>query len=172
MPLNPRLTQCRRYHPALTARHYLYWLHYAYSRDQDWLRTTGYPMIKGTAEFYRNFPNLYKTADGKYHIRCVNNPENKWVGSDAPEELSAMHEMLPIAIRASEILDLDADLRPRWKGVLDDLTPIPASALEHGEYYDLCNVGTEDKALFQRVKADYHERNPNVNEKTPVRVLS
>jgi hypothetical protein len=101
---------------------YLYWLHYAYSLDQDWLRTTGYPMIKGTAEFYRNFPNLYKAADGKYHIRCVNNLESKWGGSDAPEELSAMHEMLPIAIRASEILVLDADLRPRWKGVLDGLT--------------------------------------------------
>jgi hypothetical protein len=33
-------------------------------------------------------------------------------------------------------------------------------------------VGTEDKALFERVKAAYHERNPNVNERTPVRVLS
>ena len=151
---------------------YLYWLHYAYSLDQDWLRTTGYPMIKGTAEFYRNFPNLYKAADGKYHIRCVNNLESKWGGSDAPEELSAMYEMLPIAFRASEILGVDAETRPLWKGVLEDLTPIPASALEPGEYYDLCNVGTEDKALFERVMAAYHERNPNVNERTPVRVLS
>ena len=100
------------------------------------------------------------------------NLESKWGGSDAPEELSAMYEMLPIAIRASEILGVDAELRPLWKGVFDDLTPIPASALEPGEYYDLCNVGTEDKALFERVMAAYHERIPNVNERTPVRVLS
>lgn len=151
---------------------YLYWLHYAYSLDQDWLRTNGYPMIKGTAEFYRNFPNLYKAADGKYHIRYVNNLESKWGGTDAPEELSAMYEMLPIAIRASEILGVDAELRPLWKEIVDNLTPIPASALEPGEYYDLCNVGTEDKVLFEKVKAAYHRQNPSVNEKTAVRVLS
>jgi hypothetical protein len=151
---------------------YLYWLHYAYYLDQDWLRTNGYPMIKGTAEFYRNFPNLYRSADGKYHIRFVNNLESKWGGADAPEELSAMYEMLPIAIRASEVLGVDAELRPLWKGILDNLTPIPDSALEPGEYYDLCNVGTEDKTLFERVAAAYHRQNPNVNEKTTVRVLS
>jgi len=82
---------------------YLYWLHYAYYLDIDWLKTTGYPMIKGTAEFYRNFPNLYKASDGKYHIRYINNLESKWGGSDTPEELTAMYAMLPIAIRASEI---------------------------------------------------------------------
>ncbi len=151
---------------------YLYWLHYAYSLDTNWLSTTGYPMIKGTAEFYRNFPNLYKAADGKYHIRYVNNLESAWGGSDAPEELSAMYEMLPVAIRASEILGVDADLRPLWKEILDNLTPIPASALEPGEYYDLCNVGIEDKALFEKVMAVYNKQNPSVNEKTSVRVLS
>jgi hypothetical protein len=83
-----------------------------------------------------------------------------------------MYEMLPIAIRTSEILGVDAELRPLWKEILDNLTPIPASALEPGEYYDLCNVGTEDTALFERVTAAYHHQNPSVNEKTSVRVLS
>jgi hypothetical protein len=151
---------------------YLYWLHYAYSLDRDWLRTNGYAMIKGTAEFYRNFPNLYKAADGKYHIRYVNNLESKWGGSDAPEELSAMYEMLPIAMHASEILAVDAELRPLWKEILDNLTSIPASALEPGEYYDLCNVGTEDKALFERVLTAYRHQLPSVNERTTVHVLS
>ena len=105
---------------------YLYWLNYAYYLDQEWLRTTGYPMIKGTAELYRNFPNLYKAPDGKYHIRHVNNLESRWGEADAPEELLAMYEMLPLAIRASEILGVDADLRPLWKEVRDNLTPIPA----------------------------------------------
>jgi hypothetical protein len=151
---------------------YLYWLRYAYSLDQDWLRTNGYPMIKGTAEFYRNFPNLYRAADGQYHIRCVNNLESKWGGSDAPEELSAMNEMLPVAIRASEILGVDAELRPLWKEILDNLAPIPDFAPEPGEYYDLCSVGTEDKALFDRVMSAYRRQNPSVNEKTAVHVLS
>jgi hypothetical protein len=125
---------------------YVYWLHYAYSLDEDWLRTNGYPVIKGAAEFYRNFPNLYLARDGKYHIRYVNNHESNWGTSDTPEELTAMHEIFPLAIRASEILGLDAKLRPRWKNVLDNLTPIPP-ALEPAEYYDQCNIGTENLAL-------------------------
>ena len=30
---------------------YLYWLHYAYSLDEAWLRTNAYPVIKGRPSF-------------------------------------------------------------------------------------------------------------------------
>ena len=134
---------------------YVYWLHYAYHLDQEWLRTTGYPIIKGTAEFYRNFPNLYKSDDGKYHIRHVNNLEERpWGRSDTPEELLAMRIIFPIAIRASEILDLDADLRPKWKEVADNLLPVPPSP-QPGEYYDLCTPVTDDTSLLNSLKASY-----------------
>ena len=134
---------------------YLYWLHYAYYLDQEWLRTTGYPLIKGTAEFYRNFPNLYKGEDGKYHIRHVNNLEEKpWGRSDTPEELLAMRVMFPIAIRASEILNVDAELRPKWKEISDNLLPVPPSP-QAGEYYDICTPVTDDTALLNSLRASY-----------------
>ena len=153
---------------------YLYWLRYAYYLDKEWLKTTAYPMIKGTAEFYRNFPNLYKGKDGKYHIRYVNNLEDrdKWGGEDTAEELSAMYAMLPIAIRASEILGVDAELRPRWKEILDHLAPLPSAQIP-AEYYDLCTIASEDKELFNRVLGEYKRRNPNgANDKTNVSLLS
>lgn len=153
---------------------YIYWLRYAYYLDKEWLKKTAYPMIKGTAEFYRNFPNLYKGKDGKYHIRYVNNLEDydKWGGEDTPEELSAMYAMFPIAIRASEILGVDAELRPLWKEILDNLTPISNSQIP-AEFYELCTVGTENKDLFKKVLDDYNKRNPNgANEKTSVSLLS
>ncbi|HEY3856153.1 MAG TPA: glycoside hydrolase [Verrucomicrobiae bacterium] len=137
---------------------YLYWLHYAYYLDQGWLRATAYPMLKGAAEFYRNFPNLYKADDGKYHIRHVNNLEEKpWGRSDTPEELLAMRVIFPIAIRASEILGVDADLRPKWKEVADNLLPVPP-APQAGEYYDLCTPVTDDTALLNSLKASYTGR--------------
>ena len=133
----------------------LYWLHYAYWPDQEWLRTTGYPVIRGTAEFYRNFPNLYKADDGKYHIRYVNNLEEPpWGSADTPEELLAMRVMLPIAIRASEILNVDAGLRPKWKEIADNLLPVPP-APQPGEYYDICTPVSDDTALFNSLKASY-----------------
>ena len=151
---------------------YLYWLRYAYYLDKEWLETTAYPMIKGTVEFYRNFPNLYKGSDGKYHIRYVNNLESDWAAEDTPEELLAMYAMIPIAIRASEILGIDAEFRPLWKEILENLTPIP-SAMEPAAYYDFCNIGCENKALFESVLDAYNRRYPNgVNEKTSVGILS
>jgi hypothetical protein len=151
---------------------YLYWLRYAYYLDEEWLKTTAYPMIKGTVEFYRNFPNFYKSQDGKYHIRYINNLESDWGGADSPEELTAIHEMLPIAIRASEILGVDAGLRPVWKEILDNLTPIPSSIVP-ASYYDLCSIGTENKELFNSVLNAYNNIFKNgVNDKTKVDVLS
>jgi hypothetical protein len=153
---------------------YLYWLRYAYYLDKEWLKNIGYPMIKGTAEFYSNFPNLYKGKDGKYHIRYINNLEDydKWGGEDTAEELSAMYAMLPIAIRASEILGVDADRRPVWKEILNNLAPVPNAQIP-AEYYDLCTIGTDNKELFNKVMADYKRRNPNgANEKTGVSLLS
>jgi hypothetical protein len=139
---------------------YVFWLHYAYTADEAWLRTNGYPVIKGAAELYRNFPNLYKAADGKYHIRYVNNHETDWGTSDTPEELTAMHEIFPLAIRASEILGVDAELRPHWKKVLDNLAPIPP-AMEPAEYYDQCNIGTENLPLRTNVLLAFNRHNTN-----------
>lgn len=151
---------------------YLYWLRYAYYLDREWLKTTAYPMIRGTAEFYRNFPNLYKGPDGKYHIRYVNNLESDWAEEDTPEELLAMYTMMPIAIRASEILGVDKELRPLWKEILENLTPIPP-AMEPGAYYNYCNIGCENQSLFRSVLDVYNKRYPDgVNAQTSVGILS
>lgn len=106
---------------------YLYWLRYEYTMDIDWLRDRAYPMLKGVAEFYRNFPNVRKGADGKYHIHNVNNHEPITGAQDTMEELAAMHGILPIVIRASEILGVDAEMRPVWQEFLDNLAPIPTN---------------------------------------------
>ena len=104
---------------------YLYWQKYEYTLDERWLRERAYPMLKGVAEFYRNYPNVKKAADGKYHIYNVNNQESIWGGQDTHEEVAAMHGILPLAIRASQILNVDADMRPIWQELLDNLRPLP-----------------------------------------------
>lgn len=106
---------------------YLYWLRYEYSQDQAWLRDRAYRILKGVTEMYRNFPNLKKEADGKYHIHNVNNHEPVLAAQDTNEELSAMHGIVPITIRAAEILGVDADMRPVWQEFLDNLAPLTSN---------------------------------------------
>jgi alpha-L-fucosidase 2 len=97
-----------------------FWQRYEFSGDKEWLRAEAYPMIKGVAEFYANFPNLKKESDGKYHIYHVNNIESDWDSQDTPSELRAMSTVFPLAIRASQILGVDEDLRPKWRDIADN----------------------------------------------------
>jgi hypothetical protein len=105
----------------------LFWQRYQYTMDEAWLRDRAYPMIKGMAEFYRHFPNFRKEADGKYHIRNINNGEStaEWGSADSPYETYCMNLIFPLAIRASEILGKDADLRTAWKEIAANLVQLP-----------------------------------------------
>ncbi len=106
---------------------YLYWQKYEYTLDQDWLRDRAYPMLKGAAELYRNFPNVKKEADGLYHIHNVNSNESVLGAQDTDEDLASMRGVFPALLRASEILGLDAAMRPVWKEFLDHLPPLPTT---------------------------------------------
>src|SRR5262249_49893513 len=91
------------------------------------LRKRAYPMLKGAAEFYRHFPNLWKEDDGRYHIHHVNSNETVWGARDTDEDLSAMNGVFAAASRAAEILGEDAELRARWREVREHLAPLPTS---------------------------------------------
>jgi hypothetical protein len=106
---------------------YLFWRRYEYALDQEWLRSRAYPMLKGAAEFYRHYPNLKKGADGKYHLHNVNSNESVLGARDTDEDLSALRGLLPAAIRAAEILNVDAELRAAWRELLGNLAPLPTS---------------------------------------------
>jgi hypothetical protein len=111
------------------------WERYAYAGDERWFRQHGYPFIREAAEFYRTFPNLQKDADGVYHINHTNNGESAWNSRDAPYEVSCMHMIFPLAIRASEALGVDAPLRPKWQEIKNHLVAPPARAR--------CGTGSE-----------------------------
>lgn len=106
---------------------YQYWQQYEYTRDLQWLRVRAYPVLKGVAEFYRNFPNFEKGKDGKYVIRHVNDNESIWDAENPVEEISAMMGVFPAAIKAAALLGTDDSLRRLWKEVLEHLSPLPSS---------------------------------------------
>jgi hypothetical protein len=167
---------------AATARAaYLFWLGYEYSMDQQWLRDVAYPMIKGAAEFYRNFPNVKKGRDGKYHIYYVNNNEPfRGYRQDTMWEMAGMHGIFPTAIKASEILDLDADLRPMWQEVYDNLAPMPIrgrymegpvryTSWYPAAHYDLVTLESDAESI-RMTNAAFHPE--GVGPNTTAHVLS
>jgi hypothetical protein len=105
-----------------------FWQRYEFTGDKAFLRDKAYPIIKGVAEFYANFPNLKKESDGKYHIYHVNRIESDWDSQDTPSELGAMRTIFPLAIQTSQLLGIDEALRPKWQEIADNLaSPAPGS---------------------------------------------
>ena len=104
-----------------------YWLRYQYTGDERWLRDRAYPILRGIAQFYRTYPNIKKGDDGRYHIYGVNNHESVWGGVDTHFEITAIMGLLPLAIRASEKLGVDAELREGWQELLANLAEPPTN---------------------------------------------
>lgn len=128
-----------------------FWQRYEFTGDKEWLRQVGYPMIKGVAEFYRNFPNVQKGEDGKYHIHHVNRIESDWDSSDTSSEIGAMHTIFPMVVHASEVLGVDADLRPKWQDIADNLAEPSRGSGRRGNF-DATNP--ERRAAMEKAAAE------------------
>ena len=102
------------------------WWQYRYTGDLAWLRSHAYPLLRGVAEFYRSLAR--RGEEGRWHIHNTNAHEDFWGVTDGIMDLAAVRGTLPLAIRAAEILDTDAELRPAWQAFVDELAPYPLGA--------------------------------------------
>jgi alpha-L-fucosidase 2 len=113
------------------------WQHYEYSLDPEFLRGSAYPFIKEVAAFYKGF--LVRDPQGRLVTVPSQSPENYFVGGTRPVslcvaatlDLELIHELLTHAMRASEILGVDEELRERWRAILRDIPPLQVG--RHGQ---------------------------------------
>lgn len=106
-----------------------YWERYEYTHDLAWLRERAYPMIKGAAELYRTYPGTKLEADGRYHINNTSWAETYFDNvRDGINDLACIRGIFPVAIKAANLLEVDADLVPLWQDMLDNHAPYPTSA--------------------------------------------
>ncbi len=132
-----------------------FWQKYLYTLDEDWLRDNAYKFIKGAAELYRTYDGFRKEADGYYHIYNTNLHEHIWAGKDCIDDLAMARGVFSAAIQASELLDLDQELRKQWKDCLDRIAPYPLRSDEGAVYAGTTNgdvakkIETDEKAFAQ-----------------------
>jgi len=99
-----------------------YWWRYLYTLDAKWLRSTGYPVIRDCALFYTDF--LRKGEDGLYHAFPSNQGEDGFTGdpkdyTDLAQVMRHARYCLRAAILASEVLNVDDNLRVQWRDRLE-----------------------------------------------------
>ena len=101
-----------------------FWWRYRYSGDLDWLRANAYPILRGGIEFYRSLAGE-KGKDGYYHIYPTGARESFWGVRDSITDLAVIRGAGPLAVRASELLGVDVELREKWQEFIAHLAPYP-----------------------------------------------
>jgi alpha-L-fucosidase 2 len=106
------------------------WEHYIFSKDINWLRSEGYPLMKGSAQFCLDW--LVKDKNGNLITSPSTSPENMYttpqgyVGATfygATSDLAMIRELFQQTIEASKVLSVDEDFRAEMEKALSNLHP-------------------------------------------------
>jgi len=106
------------------------WEHYVFTKDIDFLKNNGYPIMKGAAQFCLDW--LVEDKDGKLITSPSTSPENKYVTNEGyhgatfyggTADLAMIRECFARTIDATRILNTDADFRKILENALVRLHP-------------------------------------------------
>ena len=97
------------------------WDYYDYTRDKAFLKETGYPLIKSSAQFAVDY--LWHKPDGTYTAAPSTSPEHGPIDQGATFVHAVVREILLNAIDAAKTLGVDAKERKQWQHVLEHLAP-------------------------------------------------
>ncbi len=108
--------------------------HYRFTLDEDYLRNTAYPLMKGAAEFLLDW---LIDMDGEFITAPSTSPENAFIDENGRRgvvtigsamDLEIAWDLLTNCIEASEILGVDERQRGIWKDVRARLHPLQIGA--------------------------------------------
>ncbi len=114
------------------------WWYYEYSQDKEFLREKGYEIIRDCAECYR--AAIVKNEKGWYETPRSAIWDLAFVMDDptnAAVDIAFAKVLMRNAIAASEILDVDAYLRPLWQDILDHIIGYPTTIINGDEFKPL-----------------------------------
>ena len=97
------------------------WDYFDYTKDEDFLRSTGYAIIRDAALFAVDC--LWLKEDGTYTAAPSTSPEHGPVDEGTTFSHAVIREILTDAVAASELLGTDEDARHEWQHVLENLLP-------------------------------------------------
>ena len=130
------------------------WSHYLFTKDEDYLRNTGYPLLKSCAEFFQDYmvedPNTgylvtgpsispengFKTADGKHYSASMMPTLDR----------SIVEQIYTACIESSKVLGVDKKFRQQLEKDLKRLPPYAIDKNGHVAEWMVADVERADPA--------------------------
>ncbi|MBO0938048.1 glycoside hydrolase family 65 protein [Fibrella sp. HMF5335] len=124
-----------------------FWSYYQVTKDKDWLRTRGYPMLKEVADFWKS--RVEKGTDGQLHINNVIG-SNEWQENidDNAFTNGMAKTSLQYATKAAQELGLAPD--PQWNIVAAGIPILtfPDGTTKENRTYDGVTIKQADVNLL------------------------
>jgi len=150
------------------------WEHYAFTKDETFLRNRAYPVMKEAAKFYADW--LTPNADGFLITPISTSPENQFIDEKgrsvalspgATMDLAIIRELFSRVIESSKILNTDPELRKELEGKLAKILPYQIG--KHGQLQEWCKDFPERDQHHRHISHLYalHPSNQITLEKTP-----
>ncbi|MBI2842192.1 MAG: glycoside hydrolase N-terminal domain-containing protein [Armatimonadetes bacterium] len=117
---------------------HVFWWYYDYTRDTDFLKMQGYPVMREVVRFFADY--MKKDRNGTYYIYPSVPMECGEFTKNPLTDVSGLIRLLETTIKASEILGVDAKERAQWKHILKHMSPVP-----QGDGIFLRNEGADPK---------------------------
>ena len=108
-----------------------FWQHYEFNRDKKYLAENAYPFMKENALFYLDFM-VKDPKTGWLMTGPTYSPENRFLRPDGATghlsmgvtmSLAIIRDLFANTIKASEVLNVDDELRQQLQSALDNLAP-------------------------------------------------
>jgi len=107
-----------------------FWEHYEFTRDREFLLRRAYPVMKGSAQFYRGWliddgKGLLTTCPSFSTENSFLTPGGKraWTSAGCTMDMALIRELFGNCIEASRLLDVDADFREELQKARARLLP-------------------------------------------------
>lgn len=106
------------------------WEHYVFSQDKNYLKNEGYSLMKGAAEFCLGW--MVTDKNGNLITSPSTSPENQYLTPDGfvgatlyggTADLAMIRECFDKTVKASKVLNIDADFRGKLEEALGKLHP-------------------------------------------------
>nr|WP_293832970.1 glycoside hydrolase family 65 protein [uncultured Arsenicibacter sp.] len=124
-----------------------FWKYYQVTKDKEWLRTRGYPMLREVADFWVS--RVEPGADGKLHINNVIGA-NEWQENidDNAFTNGMAKTSLQYAVQAARELGIAPD--PQWQRVADNIVILtfPDGVTKENRTYDGVMIKQADVNLL------------------------
>ena len=95
-----------------------HWNYFLLTKDENWLRKRGYPIMKGTAEFWTGRV-IWVDSKKRYEVRHVVPPLEQGIKDNCTITAALIRRNLLDTIRATELLNKVPD--PKWKDIADKI---------------------------------------------------